>query len=36
MQYFVAESQKQVVGHLGNNSISDEVIDNLRALGYFE
>jgi len=36
MQYFVAESHKHSLATVNNESISDEVIDNLRALGYFE
>lgn len=36
MQHFVTEIQKQRVGTLNHESMSDEVIDNLRALGYFE
>jgi uncharacterized sulfatase len=36
MQHFVTETQKQRIAALENGAVSDEVIDNLRALGYFE
>jgi arylsulfatase A-like enzyme len=36
MKHFVAEAQSQRLGNVDNGEVSDEVIDNLRALGYFE
>ena len=36
MNHFVSEAQSQRVGTVDNGEVSDDVMDNLRALGYFE
>jgi arylsulfatase A-like enzyme len=36
MKHFVLDAQSQRLGTVDNGEVSDDVLDNLRALGYFE
>ncbi|MDQ7027518.1 MAG: sulfatase [Anaerolineae bacterium] len=36
LQHFVSEAQAQRFGSVDSGAVSDDVLDNLRALGYFE